>query len=1036
MEDHQASLYRTTLHKYQKFRRRLQRQIENGSFWQLTARKRLMLIKRMERFRKKLEGWQLVFKTSAASGALATAFFLGTPSVIAQVGPFEQVDSPNPFGSTITVGENPIADFADLDNDGDQDIFTMDGKGLVRYFKNLGDASFLEITGTDNPLNMVDIYSGNSLWNGLSFTDIDGDADTDVFFNDFDQIWYYENTWTNSVPQFVERTGGANPLNSIDTNLGLPPSFVDIEADGDLDLFVGQSFSALRFYENTGDASNPQFVERTGSDNPLEFVITPQSPVEFADFDVDGDLDAYFMTYEESIAQLKNTGDAQNPAFAPVLADNPFKFAAYPRSAPVLADVDGDGDLDLIQAKSQGGFGLYLNTGQVINFYSVEQQTGADSPFGSINVGLNVGVLAHVIGFGDIDGDNDLDAFLSDLTGPISFYQNTGDAENPAFLDSPIVHPMAGVDAGFNATVTLANLDGDPNIDLFTGSYDGTIRFFRNTGNLVQTTNIIENTGTDNLFNGQTLDTSHKPTFSDFDNDNDLDLFFGNQDGFVKYVENTGNVSSPGFLANTSNNPFKLIDVVDYASPAIVDIDGDADLDLLVGTGDGDVRYFVNTGNMVAIPDLQKVEGTGNPLDGFDVGSVSEPVFVDLDNDGDEDMVVYSSYEGKLRFFENTGNASTPLFIQSFSTDNPFNSFSFSTASPSFADLDNDGDLDVLIGEYYGTLMFLENTGNASTPQFVEQYGGNNPFDGVNPGYYAKTGFADLDNDGDRDAVIAQSYYTPSLQYFENTGDVSNPIFIERTGSDNPFDGINTGNRSAFDLVDLDGDGDIDALTGNNGSFPTLTNTGDVNNPAFELTGINPFAGIEVLYDSAPALVDIDNDADLDLFSGSSSGQFYFFERLGDQMIGEFIESTGSDNPFGSLPGLFSSSQTSITMADVDGDLDYDLVAGNFKNLRYYENTGDVNNPAFERIDAMFAGVEIKYNPTPHLVDFDNDGDLDVFAGNSIGTIKYIQNTGSPSAPAFLEKMGIANNLGALMLGSAQLQPWQILTTTGPRRSL
>ena len=99
-----------------------------------------------------------------------------------------------------------------------------------------------------------------------------------------------------------------------------------------------------------------------------------------------------------------------------------------------------------------------------------------------------------------------------------------------------------------------------------------------------------------------------------------------------------------------------------------------------------------------------------------------------------------------------------------------------------------------------------------ATVEFARRGGAANPFTGLNAGNYSTPSFADLDGDGDIDAVVGEGNGT--LQYFRNTGTATAPVFVQQTGAANPFSGVDVGTFSAPSLADLDGDGDLDAVVG------------------------------------------------------------------------------------------------------------------------------------------------------------------------------------------------------------------------------
>lgn len=270
--------------------------------------------------------------------------------------------------------------------------------------------------------------------------------------------------------------------------------------------------------------------------------------------------------------------------------------------------------------------------------------------------------------------------------------------------------------------------------------------------------------------------------------------------------------------------------------------------------------------------------GTDNLFQGVDVGSHSSPTFVDIDNDGDFDAFIGEN-NGNINYYKNTGTNVAPIFTKKTGSANPLNSISLSALSaPTFVDIDNDGDFDAFIGENYGTVKHYENTGSNTNPSFASRTGGNNPFDGVDVGLGASPAFADLDNDGDFDAFLGKN--NGKINYYKNTGTNTNAILTQQTGSDNPLNGIDVGDFSTPTIVDIDQDGDFDVFIGEYlGIINYYKNTGTNTNPNYVVkTGSNnPLNGADPGTRSTPTFVDINNDGNVDFFTGEEIGNINYW---------------------------------------------------------------------------------------------------------------------------------------------------------------
>jgi hypothetical protein len=269
------------------------------------------------------------------------------------------------------------------------------------------------------------------------------------------------------------------------------------------------------------------------------------------------------------------------------------------------------------------------------------------------------------------------------------------------------------------------------------------------------------------------------------------------------------------FVVN-NNNPLKNLSFIRGEShPVFVDIDGDNNLDCFIGEyANGKLAkvYFLRNEGTNKNPVFKNVTGAGNPLNDVVANTLSIPYFVDIDGDGDYDCFVSDGRTGAIMYYENTGTKTSPVFEKRSSAFNPLSMVQFTAsgvAQAAFADVDGDGDYDCLVTDQDGSVSYFENIGNARTPVFKHVTGSANPFDFLSSKTVYNISFRDWNKDGLPDLFVNTDYY-------QNTGTKYNPKFTANTADAPAFQVKSDANHTYVPLcwVDLHNNGTVEVFQG------------------------------------------------------------------------------------------------------------------------------------------------------------------------------------------------------------------------------
>lgn len=259
----------------------------------------------------------------------------------------------------------------------------------------------------------------------------------------------------------------------------------------------------------------------------------------------------------------------------------------------------------------------------------------------------------------------------------------------------------------------------------------------------------------------------YRIAFEDLDNDGDPDILamdeYGKDSPFL-FLRNSGSAVSPRFDEAPEKNPFGLKPQTLLNFFHLLDFDGDGDSDLFAGSINA-CLYFENIGKKGTPVFAAPVIGPfGIKLP--DGSNTFIPAFGDLDSDGLLDLVI-GDYNARLYFYKNIGLPGNPVFDPPLAA--PFGYIEPSDQAiflaPVLEDMDQDGLIDLLLGFNPGAIVFCKNTGTTSAPKFAAPSQPPYGFNWSNFNIWAMPVFYDLDGDHDRDIFISTF---SNLHFYEN----------------------------------------------------------------------------------------------------------------------------------------------------------------------------------------------------------------------------------------------------------------------------
>jgi hypothetical protein len=714
-------------------------------------------------------------------------------------------------GISLTVVTQSSVAWGDYDNDGFLDILiagtTNNSAEITKIYRNNGNGSFTEQTG----ISLTGVWSGSASWG-----DYDNDGDLDILLTgniDYSYIIkIYQNNGNNTFTE--QKNILLTALSSCSAAWG------DYDNDGDLDILLTGWTGALgasKIYRNDISTHNTAPATPTGlTSNISTNAILRWNPVK------NDATPAKGLTYNVRVGKTTGASDVVSPMalnsgyrkivrmgntqtdstfilqnlkkgtyyWSVQAVDNSFAGSVFAPEQIFTYNVDYQASILTFNSSSSSSVKCSWKRGNGDNcvVFAKESGTGMAGPVNNIaytgNKVFGAGTQIGTTGWYCVYNGNLDTATITNLKTNIEYrfqiieytggsgaeiYYTTVGSGNPAQYIPPFTEQAQISVTGISGNVQAwSDYNNDGYLDLLIAGNDGSssiVKLYKNNGNNTFT----EVTAT------FSIGTAYDATWCDYDNDGDMDILIAGLPNSKLYKNN-----GDGTFTLTP-----LLPDVYMGKSAWADFDNDGYKDIIL-TGSSGTKILKNNQDGTFISQIVSIPSLSN---------YSSVACGDYDNDGDLDILVAGYNSGSsaevTKVYRNDGNF---IFTEQTGIILP----GVSNCSVAWADMDNDGDLDIVLtgsGIDVYTKIF-DNNGNNT---FTEIAGTS-----LKALYRSALAIADYDNDGYRDLIVSGSsngsdFYTV---VYHNNG---NKTYTESATLS--FPGLQFGSIS---LGDLDKDGDLD----------------------------------------------------------------------------------------------------------------------------------------------------------------------------------------------------------------------------------